>query len=557
MFGEIIPQAVCARYGLAVGAYSAWFVTLLMYMTAVVAWPISKVLDWALGQERTALFRRAQLKALVDLHSTDEGLGGNLTADEIGIIRGALDLSAKTAADCLTPLDKVFALPTDAVLNTATLERIVASGHSRIPVHEPGEPEAIVGMLLAKELILVDHNAGVRVRDLRLRSLPFLRGDTSLYDMLRLFETGRCHMAVLVSPGGTLETALVRSAQLAEVIKVRVDRTGESGPVAAWAMGASGPLMVRRPASDKRSGERRDSAAGGTLLRACSADAPVSTKARGVTVTFAPDPDGGAANGGSAVNGGTAVSGGGGEILAAGPDDKPPPPVAVPNLPAAPALRPTSSLARAMAGSSSSGSSTSSSSDFGGEVLGIVTIEDVVEELIQHEIVDETDIFMDNECTHRVNAGVLMRGLPAHLRRRVVLVFGRVVGRPCLLASHPAAPTLLTPPRPLLPHRLLDPAQIAALAKLNLARRTDPAKAAADAAAFPPNELRPGVRALSRYPPTRELFGDIADHKGGKWTAGLASCPPKAVRAGASTGRDPRRPTSALVQPLIAHSDSE
>ena len=54
-----------------------------------------------------ALFRRAQLKALVDIHSQDEGLGGTLSTDETAIIRGALDLSSKTAAMCMTSLENV------------------------------------------------------------------------------------------------------------------------------------------------------------------------------------------------------------------------------------------------------------------------------------------------------------------------------------------------------------------------------------------------------------------------------------------------------------------
>lgn len=53
------------------------------------------------------LFRRAQLKALVDVHGQTEGLGGNLSADEVTVIRGALDLTHKTALNCMTPLDKV------------------------------------------------------------------------------------------------------------------------------------------------------------------------------------------------------------------------------------------------------------------------------------------------------------------------------------------------------------------------------------------------------------------------------------------------------------------
>lgn len=58
-----------------------------------------------------ALFRRGQLKALVDLHSETEGLGGQLAAEEINVIRGALDLTSKTAAKGMTPLSKVGSHP--------------------------------------------------------------------------------------------------------------------------------------------------------------------------------------------------------------------------------------------------------------------------------------------------------------------------------------------------------------------------------------------------------------------------------------------------------------
>ena len=54
-----------------------------------------------------ALFRRAQLKALVNMHSIDENFGGHLSPAEIGIIGGALDLTHKTAAQGMTPLEQV------------------------------------------------------------------------------------------------------------------------------------------------------------------------------------------------------------------------------------------------------------------------------------------------------------------------------------------------------------------------------------------------------------------------------------------------------------------
>ena len=43
----------------------------------------------------------------MDLHSETEGLGGQLAAEEINVIRGALDLTNKTAAAGMTPIDKV------------------------------------------------------------------------------------------------------------------------------------------------------------------------------------------------------------------------------------------------------------------------------------------------------------------------------------------------------------------------------------------------------------------------------------------------------------------
>ena len=69
--------------------------------------PLLQVLDWLLGTEHGALFRRPQLKALVDIHSQEnDQLGGYLAADELAVIRGALDLTGKHASVGMTPLDK-------------------------------------------------------------------------------------------------------------------------------------------------------------------------------------------------------------------------------------------------------------------------------------------------------------------------------------------------------------------------------------------------------------------------------------------------------------------
>ena len=62
-----------------------------------------------------------------------------------------------------------------------------------------------------KELVLIDNNARTRVADLRMRSLPYLRADTAMYDLLKLFQTGRSHMVVLTQPPDAADGSVSRA----------------------------------------------------------------------------------------------------------------------------------------------------------------------------------------------------------------------------------------------------------------------------------------------------------------------------------------------------------
>lgn len=115
-FGEVIPQAVCTRYGLAIGANLLWLVKFLMFLCYPISYPVGKCLDIALGHDEV-LFRRAQLKALVSIHSKEAGKGGDLSHDETTIISGALDLTGKTAEEAMTPIESTFSLDVNTKLD--------------------------------------------------------------------------------------------------------------------------------------------------------------------------------------------------------------------------------------------------------------------------------------------------------------------------------------------------------------------------------------------------------------------------------------------------------
>lgn len=65
IFGEITPQAICSRHGLAVGARTIYITKLVMLLTAPLAYPISKLLDRVLGEEIGNVYNRERLKELV------------------------------------------------------------------------------------------------------------------------------------------------------------------------------------------------------------------------------------------------------------------------------------------------------------------------------------------------------------------------------------------------------------------------------------------------------------------------------------------------------------
>ncbi|XP_050878972.1 DUF21 domain-containing protein At1g47330 isoform X2 [Lathyrus oleraceus] len=193
---EILPQAICTRYGLMVGATLAPLVRVLLVVFYPIAYPISKVLDWMLGKGKAALLKRAELKTFVNFHGNEAGKGGDLTHDETTIIAGALELTEKTAKDAMTPISKAFSLDLDATLNLETLNSIMTMGHSRVPVYA-GERTNIMGLVLVKNLFMVDSKASVPLRKMMIRKIPRVSENMPLYDILNEFQKGHSHIAVV------------------------------------------------------------------------------------------------------------------------------------------------------------------------------------------------------------------------------------------------------------------------------------------------------------------------------------------------------------------------
>ena len=199
IFGEIIPQALCSRHGLMVGAHTIFLTKFFMLLTSPLSFPLSKILDCVLGAEIGTVYNRERL---IELMKVTEQYNG-LEKKEINIVHGALVLKQKNVRDVMTPLDDCYMLPIDTLLNFEALTEIKEQGYSRIPVYK-GERNNVVHILYAKDLLFIDPDDEKPIEEVckfYKNEVNFVFSDTPLTDMFDEFKSGeKGHMAVVKEP---------------------------------------------------------------------------------------------------------------------------------------------------------------------------------------------------------------------------------------------------------------------------------------------------------------------------------------------------------------------
>lgn len=97
IFSELLPQYLIPRQAL-LWSYYCWpFIWTCMWLTAIISWPLSFVLDkFTLPKERGSMYTSEQLAVLIKLHERQEKHGGHLGPDAGRVARGALDLDSRT-----------------------------------------------------------------------------------------------------------------------------------------------------------------------------------------------------------------------------------------------------------------------------------------------------------------------------------------------------------------------------------------------------------------------------------------------------------------------------
>ncbi|WP_352339076.1 CBS domain-containing protein [Psychrobacter sp. 16-MNA-CIBAN-0192] len=153
-----------------------------------------------------------------------------LEPDTVDMLEGVLDLPATQVREIMTPRPQVVGLHESTSL-AEVMDIILETTHSRYPVFDSQDDDAVIGILLAKDLIpLLVHmvrDEDDKIESKRLKDLvrqPLYISETARSDtLLRSLQRTQVHMAVVIDEFGNFAGIVTMEDLLEEIVGDIVD----------------------------------------------------------------------------------------------------------------------------------------------------------------------------------------------------------------------------------------------------------------------------------------------------------------------------------------------
>lgn len=226
IFGELAPMFAARHYAEHVAMLGAPLIYFSSKVMAPILWVleyINKIGDWIVGskQDHSEVYlNQDELKKMIGA----EDDGERSEQDDVSLIAANIfHLKEKIAKDIMTPIDKVFALPSDA---TVTQMRNSLNRNRSIHVlvyHK--NIRNIVGIALPRDVIRASGNR--RVRDFA-RSPWFVTEKTSVLQLIKQFRTNNQNAAIVINELGQAQGIITLDDLFKYVFEVKVSK--ESRP---------------------------------------------------------------------------------------------------------------------------------------------------------------------------------------------------------------------------------------------------------------------------------------------------------------------------------------
>lgn len=247
VFAEVTPKtAAIARpegFAMLVAPLMRWVVVVFAPITRVVQLIVRgflHIFGLDVSKDSAVLSAHEELRGAIDLHHSE----GRVDKEARDLIRGALELDDLRVEEIMIHRKSIEMFDID-MPKEALIQQALQSAHTRLPLYR-GDPDNIIGVLHAKDLLRALWNAGIKFDSIDFEAVArdpyFVPETTTLQEQLDAFKLKQEHFALVVDEYGAL-MGLVTLEDILEEIVGEIEDEYDS-PVQGVRPQADGSLNV-------------------------------------------------------------------------------------------------------------------------------------------------------------------------------------------------------------------------------------------------------------------------------------------------------------------------
>lgn len=161
---------------------------------------------------KPSLVTEEEIRALIKI-GEEEGV---LHKEKYKMLNKVFDLSETVARSIMKPKSEMFMVDINANIEEI-IDRVLESGYSRLPVYKEKQ-ENIIGTINMKDLLTLSVNKGLIVLQDIIYPPTFIPGSKKVVDLLKDFQKGHTHIALVLDSKGAVEGLVTLEDILEEIV---------------------------------------------------------------------------------------------------------------------------------------------------------------------------------------------------------------------------------------------------------------------------------------------------------------------------------------------------
>lgn len=228
VFGDILPKSIGVNNNERLAPLMAppiWHLSYVFYPLTKLLEQFINVINRILGTKKISIITKEELKSIVKMSEEE----GSIKDVEKKMIHRIFDFDNTTVSDVMTRKKNIVSVGSDLLVKDV-LQIPTAKMYSRFPVYEKNK-ENIVGILYLKDMLkfVRENKLDAPVKQI-MRKPFFVFGHKKIDSMLRMFQSRKEHMAVVIDDKAQVIGVVTIENILEEIVGEIIDESDRINP---------------------------------------------------------------------------------------------------------------------------------------------------------------------------------------------------------------------------------------------------------------------------------------------------------------------------------------